>query len=99
MGRKKFKDMTPLAQKRTLNRRDFTMKEAASKMEIDTKTLWRYENGVSDVPARIIEKMSFFYGVSREVILQAILDTAKILQDKCEQKIRRAAQESATGEE
>ena len=78
--------MTPLAQKRTLNRRDFTMKEAAEKMEIDIKTLWRYENGISDVPAKIIEKMSFFYGISREVILQAVLETSKIYEKEKTQK-------------
>ena len=87
--------MTPLAQKRTLNRRDFTMKEAAKKMEIDIKTLWRYENGISDVPAKIIEKMSFFYGISREVILQAVLETSKILRERKNAKARQVAQESA----
>ena len=75
MSRRQFKDMAPLAQLRSLNRRDFTMEKAAKAMEINIKTLWSYENGRSDVPAQIVDKMSFFYGVSRDVVLQSVLDT------------------------
>lgn len=68
-------DKMPLAKLRIRYDVDLTVSKAAQKMGITSNVLMRYENGISDVPAQIIDKMSFFYGVSRDVVLQAVLDT------------------------
>ena len=68
-------EKTPLAKLRVKYDINLTVSKAAKKMGITSNVLMRYENGISDVPAQIVDKMSFFYGVSRDVVLQSVLDT------------------------
>ena len=51
----------------------YTIETAAVAMTITSRTLARYENGVTDIPMSIAEKMSKIYKVPFEDIRQAVL--------------------------
>ncbi len=53
----------------------YTIETAAVAMAITSRTLARYENGVTDIPMSIAEKMSETYKVAFEDIRQAVLKT------------------------
>ena len=52
-----------------------SMEKAAILMDITSRTLARYENGVNDVPMRIAEQMSKLYKVPFEEVRQAVMET------------------------
>jgi DNA-binding XRE family transcriptional regulator len=52
-----------------------TIERAAVAMGITGRTLSRYENGMTDVPMKVADKMVHLYQVPIEVIYQAVKDT------------------------
>ena len=71
MPRWKDEDRTMLARIRAKS--GLSMEKAAISMDITSRTLARYENGINDVPMGIAEKMSSLYGVPFEEIRQAVI--------------------------
>lgn len=62
---------TPLAKLRG----GLTIEKAAVAMDITGRTLSRYENGMADVPMKIVDKMIKLYQVSIETIYRALKET------------------------
>ena len=75
MPRWKQEDLSVLANLR--NRSGLSREKAAVLMNISGLTLARYENGISDVPMRIADKMTRLYGVQIEEIRNAIINMKK----------------------
>ena len=73
MSRWTDEDRTPLA----LVRADagFSMEKAAVEVGIASRTLARYEYGISDITMRIAEKLAEIYNVPFEKIRKAVKDT------------------------
>ncbi len=70
-GRWPEENKNPLARVRG----DLSIERAAVAMNITGRTLSRYENGMTDVPMKIVDKMIHLYHVPIEVIYQALKDT------------------------
>lgn len=52
-----------------------SIEKAAVAMNITGRTLSRYENGMTDVPMKVADKMVNLYRVPIEVVYQAMKDT------------------------
>ena len=76
MPRWKDEDRTMLARIRAKS--GLSMEKAAISMDITSRTLARYENGINDVPMGIAEKMSSLYGVPFEEIRQAVIQAKEL---------------------
>ena len=70
-GRWPVESKTPLAKIRG----SLSIERAAVAMDITGRTLSRYENGDTDVPMKIADKMAKLYNVSIDVIYKALQDT------------------------
>ena len=70
-GRWPEENKNPLARVRG----DLSIERAAVAMNITGRTLSRYENGMTDVPMKTVDKMIHLYHVPIEVIYQALKDT------------------------
>ena len=77
-GRWPEESKTPLGKVRG----ELTIERAAIAMEITGRTLSRYENGMTDVPMKVVDKMVKLYKVPIEVIYQALKDTWTIMSNK-----------------
>ncbi len=64
---------TPLAMVRA--NAGLSIEKAANAINITSRTLARYETGVSDVPMRVAEKLCVLYRVPFEIVRQAIKET------------------------
>ena len=65
--------MKPLAAIRT--EAGYTMEKAALAAGMTSRTLGRYENGITDIPMRVAERLAELYRVSFEEIHQAVRET------------------------
>ena len=70
-GRWPEETKTPLAKVRG----SLSIERAAVAMDITGRTLSRYENGDTDVPMKIADKMAKLYNVSIDVIYKALQET------------------------
>ena len=66
-------DRTPLAKVRANS--GYSMEKAAVAVGITSRTLARYESGISDITMKIAEKLSVLYKVPFEKIRQAVKET------------------------
>ena len=73
MSRWTDEDRTPLAMVRTSA--GFSMEKAAVKVGIASRTLARYEYGISDITMKIAEKIAEIYNVPFEKIREAVKET------------------------
>lgn len=78
IGRWPEENKNPLAKVRG----DLSIEKAAVAMNITGRTLSRYENGRTDVPMKVVDKMVKLYRVPIEVIYQALKDTWSMVADK-----------------
>ena len=73
MPRWDIEKMKPLAAIRA--EAGYTMEKAAVAAGMTSRTLGRYENGITDIPMRVAERLSELYRVPFEKIRQAAKET------------------------
>lgn len=73
MSRWNDEDRLPLAKVRANS--GYTIEQTAVAVGITSRTLARYEHGVSDIPMRTAEKLAAFYRVPFDTIRKAASDT------------------------
>lgn len=73
MPRWNEENRTPLGKVRA--NAGFSIEKAAVTINISSHSLLRYENGITDLPLRIAEKLCNLYKVPFETIRQAIKET------------------------
>ena len=56
------------------SRKGLSIEKAAVSMDITSRTLARYENGITDLPMRIANKMTKLYDVGIEEIKNAVIN-------------------------